>query len=86
MTDLETARNEQNKVLSVISGNRPKSPKVQNHVPFRDVHIVADGENLNNISMKYYGTSNRWKDIYEANTDVIKDVNRIKVGTALVIP
>lgn len=63
-------------------------PKEQNSslITFKGIHIVADGENLNNISMKYYNTPNRWADIYETNQDVISDVNRLQVGTPLVIP
>jgi len=52
----------------------------------RDIHTVAEGENLNNISMKYYGTPARWCDIYDANADLITDVKKLKVGSSLLIP
>ncbi len=55
-------------------------------ISFKGIHIVAAGENLNNISMKYFNTPHRWSDIYEANQDVITDMNRLQVGTPLVIP
>jgi nucleoid-associated protein YgaU len=36
--------------------------------------------------MQYYGSAQRWRDIYEANRDIIADVNEINVGTTLIIP
>jgi nucleoid-associated protein YgaU len=50
------------------------------------VHLVSGGESLMDISLRYYGTENKWSDIYEANKDMIYDKNSIKTGTALVIP
>jgi nucleoid-associated protein YgaU len=50
-------------------------------------HTVAAGETLSHISLKYYKTANRWKEIYEANKDVIgENHNLIKPGQELVIP
>ena len=50
------------------------------------IHLVSKGESLTEISLRYYGSENRWDDIYEANKDIIYDKNSIKTGTALVIP
>ncbi len=42
---------------------------------------------VNNAALTYYKTANRWKEIYEANKDVIgANPNRIKTGQVLVIP
>ncbi len=50
-------------------------------------HTVAAGETLSDISLKYYKTANRWKEIYAANQDVIgENYNLIKPGQVLVIP
>lgn len=50
-------------------------------------HTVAAGETLSHISLHYYKTANRWKEIYEANKEVIGDNhNLIKPGQELVIP
>jgi nucleoid-associated protein YgaU len=50
-------------------------------------HTVASGDTLSAISLKYYKTANRWKEIYEANKDVIGDnPSLIKPGMELVIP
>ncbi len=49
-------------------------------------HIISEGETLSNISQKYYGTANKWQMILDANRDVIKDVNKLKPGTKIIIP
>ncbi len=49
-------------------------------------HVVEEGETLRLIALKYYGSKERWKDIYEANRSSIPDPNTIKAGQKLVIP
>ncbi len=48
-------------------------------------HTVEKGDTLNSISQKYYGTSDRWQDIYNANKNKIERGIPV-VGTQLVIP
>jgi nucleoid-associated protein YgaU len=45
---------------------------------------VKPGDNLSKIAGKYDGIS--WKDIFEANKDVIKDPDKIFPGQVLKIP
>ena len=49
-------------------------------------HVVREGETLSMISLKYYGTKDRWRDIYDANRDVLPDPNHIQAGQKLTIP
>jgi hypothetical protein len=49
-------------------------------------HIVAKGETLYSISKRYYGTGNRWREIYLANRSVMTSETDLKVGTRLLIP
>jgi nucleoid-associated protein YgaU len=49
-------------------------------------HVVQEGETLTAISLKYYGTKDRWKEIYEANRSTIPDPNHIKAGQKLIVP
>ena len=52
----------------------------------KQTHTVAQGETLSQISLRYYGTSSRWEEIYEANRSKITNQNFVKVGTELQIP
>lgn len=47
---------------------------------------VKEGDTLSHIAKNFYGKASKWTIIYEANSDKIKDPNRVKVGTMLVIP
>lgn len=49
-------------------------------------YVVEKGDTLQKISEKMYGTTKRWKKIYEANKDALKSPDMIKVGQRLVIP
>jgi chromosome segregation ATPase len=49
-------------------------------------HTVANGENLSAISARYYGTPNRWRDIFDANREVMSSPNQLAPGTTLRIP
>lgn len=47
-------------------------------------HIVVEGETLQSISNKYYGSSSRWSDIADYNG--IIDPFDLSIGNLLIIP
>lgn len=47
---------------------------------------VVPGDSLSVISVKVYGTSRRWEEIYEANSDLLEDPDSLEVGQVLEIP
>ena len=49
-------------------------------------HLVRTGDNLWNLSRKYYGSGSQWKQIYEANKAEIKKPEFLEPGTVLTIP
>jgi LysM repeat protein len=49
-------------------------------------HVVAEGDTLSKIARRYYGTSDRWPEILEANRDVLRDARNLPVGASLRIP
>jgi len=49
-------------------------------------YTVAKGDTLQKISKKFYGTTNRWNRIYEANKDKLKSPNKIYPGQVIDIP
>jgi nucleoid-associated protein YgaU len=53
---------------------------------YKNKHVVMKGETLSSISQKYYGTPDKWEDIYKANKVRIKDPDHIEPGWELTIP
>ncbi len=49
-------------------------------------HVVVKGDTLGKIAEKYYGDPSLYKDIFEANKNVLKDPNKIFPGQKLRIP
>ena len=49
-------------------------------------HIIRKDQTLSAISRQYYGSPNKWKKIVNANRDIIKDPDKLKPGTKLIIP
>ena len=51
-----------------------------------EYYVVQKGDTLQKISGKVFGTTQKWKIIYEANKNVLKSPDRIRAGQKLVIP
>ncbi len=49
-------------------------------------HVVQQGETLSNISKQYYGTTARWKEIWQANTNLIPKPEMLKPGMEVIVP
>ena len=49
-------------------------------------YIVAKGDSLSKIAQREYGDANKWRTIYEANRDLIKDPDLIYPGQELKVP
>lgn len=49
-------------------------------------YVVKAGETLGVISQKVYGTTKHWKQLHEANRDVIPDPARMRAGTKIKLP
>jgi nucleoid-associated protein YgaU len=49
-------------------------------------HEVQAGDTLSKIAEKYYGDASLYMQIFEANQDILKDPNMIRVGQKLKIP
>lgn len=49
-------------------------------------HVVQVNESLSSISKKYYGQEKHWGVIYKANSQIIKDPDKLTVGWRLRIP
>ncbi len=51
-----------------------------------EYHVIAKGETLSALAKRYYGDSNAYPRIFEANREVIKDPDLIFVGQKIRIP
>ena len=49
-------------------------------------YTVVKGDSLSKIAKREYGDANKWRTIYEANRDLIKDPDLIYPGQLLTIP
>ncbi|PQJ78894.1 LysM peptidoglycan-binding domain-containing protein [Polaribacter porphyrae] len=49
-------------------------------------HTVEKGETLGKIAKHYFGNAMKYKDIFEANTNILKNPDLIHPGQELVIP
>ena len=49
-------------------------------------HVVRTGDNLWSLARKYYGTGAKWKLIFDANKENIKNENFLEPGKVLKIP
>ncbi len=49
-------------------------------------HVVEKGDTLSGLALKYYGKAGLYMKIFEANRDILKDPNLIKIGQKLRIP
>ena len=55
----------------------PKAPKT---------YVIKKGDTLQTISDKFYGTTRKYDKLYQANKNVIKNKDQLKVGTKITIP
>jgi len=49
-------------------------------------YTVVAGDTLSHISGKVYGTNARWRDIFEANRNVMPNENSLRIGMELQLP
>jgi len=54
--------------------------------PEDQYYEIKSGDNLSKVSKKFYGNSNHYNEIFEANREVIKDMNLIYPGQMIRIP
>ncbi|MBL0162443.1 MAG: LysM peptidoglycan-binding domain-containing protein [Xanthomonadales bacterium] len=69
---------------NVSSGVTSTAPLVD--VPTVQTYTVAKGDTLSKIAKNFYGNANKWRVIFEANTDQISNPDLIKIGQVLKIP
>ena len=66
-----------------LAAGEPLAPASQ---PPRCVHAVQEGDTLESIAQKYYGTAERWRTIYDANSALLNTGRPLTAGMELAIP
>ena len=73
-------------VRSGGSSTAPAATQPTNTFGSGKTYIVVKGDSLSKIAKREYGDANKWRTIYEANNDLIKDPDLIYPGQELKIP
>jgi len=72
---------------NVRSGVESTAPIVEPPPPPEmETYTVVKGDTLSKIAKHFYGNANKWRPIFEANTDQLDNPDRIKPGQVLKIP
>ena len=75
--------------IKAIGGDNPSDIAADIKVADTSVyarHIVKPGETLGKIAKHYYGDAMKYKQIFSANTDVLKNPDLIYPNQELIIP
>lgn len=70
---------------NVRSGGSSTAPAVKTE-GVQKLHTVVAGDTLSKIAKKEYGNAKRWRVIFEANQDILKNPDLIHPGQVLKIP
>ncbi len=54
--------------------------------PEAQTYTIEAGDSLSKIAKHFYGDAGKWRQIFEANRDVIKDPDMIHPGHTIKIP
>jgi nucleoid-associated protein YgaU len=58
----------------------------RNITPAGKTYTVVQGDSLSKIAKREYGDASKWRQIYQANRDVIENPDLIEPGQNLIIP
>lgn len=75
--------------IKAIGGDNPSDIAADIKVADTSVyarHVVKSGETLGKIAKHYYGDAMKYKQIFSANTDILKNPDLIHPNQELIIP
>lgn len=79
--DWDTPNSQKAKAKSAEVATKDNQPTVKSQT-----HTIQPGDTLSSIAVRYLGSSTRYREIYEANRNVLKTPNSLPEGATLVIP
>ena len=81
------SRNAPESIIRPAPNPRASPNTAANQPPAGKRHAVQRGDTLSSLSRQYYGTSAKWRDIYNANRDILKSESEtLHLGMELRIP
>lgn len=54
--------------------------------PADQTYTVVSGDSLSKIAKHFYGEAHKWRQIFDANRDILDDPDEIQPGQTLKIP
>jgi nucleoid-associated protein YgaU len=82
MADRDKTKTDFSNVRSGSSSTAPQPASTETE----RTYTVVKGDSLSKIAQRFYGDANRWRQIYDANRDAIRDPDLIHPGQVLKIP
>ena len=73
-------------VRSGASSTAPAAPQPTDTIGSAKTYVVVEGDSLSRIAKREYGDASKWRTLYEANKDLIKDPDLIYPGQTLRVP
>ena len=74
------------KVAAVANPFARKKENSSKRRQIPETYTVEEGDTLMRISAKFYGTNRRWRDIRDANKEIISSDGRVKMGQVIKLP
>jgi nucleoid-associated protein YgaU len=72
--------------FSDVQGGSSSTAPAQRPAEQVRTYTVASGDSLSKIAKREYGDADKWRAIFDANRDKIKDPDRIYPGQVLTLP
>lgn len=64
----------------VVGGSSSTAPSAE------QTYTVVSGDSLSKIAKHFYGEAHKWRQIFDANRDILDDPDEIQPGQTLKIP
>ena len=72
--------------FSDVQGGSSSTAPTQRPLEQQRTYTVVAGDSLSKIAKREYGDANKWRAIFDANRDRIKDPDLIQPGQVLTLP
>lgn len=82
--NVSNSTQEQQQKPQATATAQAQQPSVRKDIP--STYVVQSGDTLSSISRKFYGTPNKWREIFAANRNRLATAGSVKPGQTLKLP